>query len=221
MLPHAPTGSQHAAGPKDAPLKSLFPPRAARAQAGTLRPYIHSDVCKHLDWLRLLRLLLDDDRKHASALPWEVSCLTGPKPPHSSQRVLYSKPHAAIRPQNCWATNSLREVAGQHARFIKATVIPAGLRCQGAEIAACFRGTPSSRVAIVGCGLAGLSTAAELLDQGFEVDIYEARPFIGGKVASYKDRDGNHIEVGTFFFVLFLLGGTGSDLAVMLSWVNN
>lgn len=30
----------------------------------------------------------------------------------------------------------------------------------------------------------------------YEVDIYEARPFIGGKVASYVDKDGNHIEVG-------------------------
>ena len=50
-------------------------------------------------------------------------------------------------------------------------------------------------MAIIGSGLAGMSTAAELLDQGFEVDIYESRPFIGGKVASYKDRDGNHIEV--------------------------
>ncbi len=27
------------------------------------------------------------------------------------------------------------------------------------------------------------------------MDIYEARPFIGGKVASYVDKNGNHIEV--------------------------
>lgn len=47
----------------------------------------------------------------------------------------------------------------------------------------------------MGGGLAGLSTAVELLDQGHEVDVYEARPFIGGKVASFKDKDGNHIEV--------------------------
>ena len=36
----------------------------------------------------------------------------------------------------------------------------------------------------MGGGLAGLSTAVELLDQGYEVDIYEQRPFIGGKVGS-------------------------------------
>ena len=52
------------------------------------------------------------------------------------------------------------------------------------------------KVAIVGSGLAGLSTAVELLDQGYEVDIYEQRPFVGGKVASYRDRNGNHIEMG-------------------------
>ena len=56
------------------------------------------------------------------------------------------------------------------------------------------QGAPKLKVAIIGSGLAGLSTAAELLDQGYEVDVYEQRPFIGGKVASYKDRDGNHIE---------------------------
>lgn len=60
--------------------------------------------------------------------------------------------------------------------------------------------TPKLRIAIVGSGLAGLSTAVELLDQGHEVDIYEARPFIGGKVASYQDRDGNHIEMGLHVF---------------------
>ena len=28
-----------------------------------------------------------------------------------------------------------------------------------------------------------------------EVDIYEGRQWVGGKVASYVDRNGNHIEV--------------------------
>lgn len=59
---------------------------------------------------------------------------------------------------------------------------------------------PKLKVAIVGGGLAGLSTAVELLDQGYEVDIYEQRPFMGGKVASYKDKDGNHIEMGLHVF---------------------
>ncbi|KAL6775934.1 ZDS1 [Auxenochlorella protothecoides x Auxenochlorella symbiontica] len=61
-------------------------------------------------------------------------------------------------------------------------------------------GAPRLKVAIVGGGLAGLSTAVELLDQGYEVDIYESRPWIGGKVASFKDKEGNHIEMGLHVF---------------------
>ncbi len=58
------------------------------------------------------------------------------------------------------------------------------------------------RVAIVGAGLAGLSAAVDLVDAGHEVDLYEARPFMGGKVGSWVDDDGNHIEMGlhVFFF---------------------
>ena len=55
--------------------------------------------------------------------------------------------------------------------------------------------SPKLRVAIVGSGLAGLSTAVELLDQGHEVEVFESRPFIGGKVASWV-KDGNHVEMG-------------------------
>ncbi|CAM6095077.1 unnamed protein product [Calypogeia fissa] len=59
---------------------------------------------------------------------------------------------------------------------------------------------PKLKVAIIGAGLAGMSTAVELLDQGHEVDIYESRPFIGGKVGSYVDKQGNHIEMGLHVF---------------------
>ncbi|MCP9882356.1 9,9'-di-cis-zeta-carotene desaturase [Cyanobium sp. Alchichica 3B3-8F6] len=58
------------------------------------------------------------------------------------------------------------------------------------------------RVAIVGSGLAGLSAAVDLVDAGHQVDLYEARPFMGGKVGSWVDEGGNHIEMGlhVFFF---------------------
>uniref|UniRef100_A0A7C9DNM7 Zeta-carotene desaturase n=1 Tax=Opuntia streptacantha TaxID=393608 RepID=A0A7C9DNM7_OPUST len=59
---------------------------------------------------------------------------------------------------------------------------------------------PKLKVAIIGAGLAGMSTAVELLDQGHEVDIYESRPFIGGKVGSFVDKGGNHIEMGLHVF---------------------
>lgn len=56
------------------------------------------------------------------------------------------------------------------------------------------------RVAIVGAGLAGLAAAVELADAGHEVEIFEARPFVGGKVGSWIDADGNHIEMGLHVF---------------------
>jgi zeta-carotene desaturase len=56
------------------------------------------------------------------------------------------------------------------------------------------------RVAIVGAGLAGLAAAVELVDAGHEVEIFEARPFLGGKVGSWVDQDGNHIEMGLHVF---------------------
>ncbi|KAG6430329.1 hypothetical protein SASPL_108394 [Salvia splendens] len=62
-----------------------------------------------------------------------------------------------------------------------------------------YRG-PKLKVAIIGAGLAGMSTAVELLDQGHEVDIYDSRSFIGGKVGSYVDKKGNHIEMGLHVF---------------------
>jgi zeta-carotene desaturase len=46
------------------------------------------------------------------------------------------------------------------------------------------------RVAIVGAGLAGMVSAIELVDAGYEVEIYEARSFVGGKVGSWVDKDG-------------------------------
>lgn len=56
------------------------------------------------------------------------------------------------------------------------------------------------RVAIVGAGLAGLATAVDLADAGCEVQIFESRPFVGGKVGSWVDSDGNHIEMGLHVF---------------------
>ncbi|WP_088240616.1 9,9'-di-cis-zeta-carotene desaturase [Calothrix rhizosoleniae] len=56
------------------------------------------------------------------------------------------------------------------------------------------------RVAIVGAGLAGLVTAVDLVDAGCEVQIFESRPFVGGKVSSWVDGNGNHIEMGLHVF---------------------
>ncbi len=56
------------------------------------------------------------------------------------------------------------------------------------------------RVAIVGAGLAGMATAIDLVDAGAVVEIFESRPFVGGKVGSWIDKDGNHLEMGLHVF---------------------
>lgn len=56
------------------------------------------------------------------------------------------------------------------------------------------------RVAIVGAGLAGLACAVDLAAAGWEVEIFESRPFVGGKVGSWIDADGNHVEMGLHVF---------------------
>jgi zeta-carotene desaturase len=56
------------------------------------------------------------------------------------------------------------------------------------------------RIVIVGAGLAGLSAAVNLADAGHQVEIFESRPFVGGKVGSWIDSDGNHIEMGLHVF---------------------
>jgi squalene-associated FAD-dependent desaturase len=63
------------------------------------------------------------------------------------------------------------------------------------------------KVAVVGGGLAGLSAALELVDHGLAVELYEARPTLGGAVQTLPRRDGDpepppdngqHIALGCF-----------------------
>merc|ERR1719482_2322968 len=56
------------------------------------------------------------------------------------------------------------------------------------------------KVGIVGAGLAGMVAAMDLVDAGHEVEMFELRPFVGGKVSSWQDKEGNHIEMGLHVF---------------------
>ncbi|GKY92853.1 hypothetical protein MPSEU_000254900 [Mayamaea pseudoterrestris] len=58
----------------------------------------------------------------------------------------------------------------------------------------------SLKIGIIGCGLAGMVAAMDLADAGHQVEMFETRPFVGGKVSSWKDKDGNHIEMGLHVF---------------------
>ncbi|MCS7012174.1 MAG: FAD-dependent oxidoreductase [Chloroherpetonaceae bacterium] len=52
------------------------------------------------------------------------------------------------------------------------------------------------KIAIFGGGIAGLTAAIHLLDKGYEVELYEKRAVLGGKVSVWKDQDGDTIESG-------------------------
>jgi squalene-associated FAD-dependent desaturase len=63
------------------------------------------------------------------------------------------------------------------------------------------------KAAIVGGGLAGLSAALELVDAGHEVELFEARPTLGGAVQTLPRREGDpepppdngqHVALGCF-----------------------
>lgn len=56
------------------------------------------------------------------------------------------------------------------------------------------------RVIIAGAGLAGLSTAKYLSDAGHIPVVLEARNLLGGKVAAWKDKDGDWVETGLHIF---------------------
>jgi 15-cis-phytoene desaturase len=56
------------------------------------------------------------------------------------------------------------------------------------------------RVAIAGAGLAGLSCAKYLTDRGHTPIVLERRDVLGGKVAAWKDADGDWYETGLHIF---------------------
>lgn len=55
-------------------------------------------------------------------------------------------------------------------------------------------------IVIAGAGLAGLSTAKYLADAGHKPILLEARDVLGGKVAAWKDDDGDWYETGLHIF---------------------
>ena len=56
------------------------------------------------------------------------------------------------------------------------------------------------KVVVIGGGLAGLSTAKHLVDAGHKPVVLEARDLLGGKVAAWKDADGDYSETGLHVF---------------------
>ncbi|KAJ3673681.1 hypothetical protein LUZ60_005673 [Juncus effusus] len=55
-------------------------------------------------------------------------------------------------------------------------------------------------IVIAGAGLAGLATAKYLADAGHKPILLEARDVLGGKIAAWKDEDGDWYETGLHIF---------------------
>ncbi|KAF5465128.1 hypothetical protein F2P56_015159 [Juglans regia] len=75
---------------------------------------------------------------------------------------------------------------------------------EAAYLSSSFRTSPRPTkpltVVIAGAGLAGLSTAKYLADAGHKPVLLEARDVLGGKVAAWKDDDGDWYETGLHIF---------------------
>ncbi|WP_068605690.1 hydroxysqualene dehydroxylase [Paenibacillus swuensis] len=81
----------------------------------------------------------------------------------------------------------------------------------------------SKQVIVVGSGLAGLTCAMDLLDEGFEVTVLEAGAIPGGRTSNW-DENGMEVESGFHKYIGFyselpkLLERAGINLGEMLTW---
>jgi hypothetical protein len=105
-------------------------------------------------------------------------------------RVLASSPRAAV------SAVLERTTLGDKDRLLDTSLTDKALR--GPAVRA--KDGRKLKVGIVGCGLGGMVTAMDLSEAGYDVEMFEARKFVGGKVSSWLDKDGNHIEMGLHVF---------------------
>src|ERR1700758_1297342 len=59
---------------------------------------------------------------------------------------------------------------------------------------ACRKRIFLKNVIVIGGGLAGLAASVALADAGWRVRLFEQRPFLGGRAASYVLPDGEHVD---------------------------
>lgn len=57
------------------------------------------------------------------------------------------------------------------------------------------------RVAIIGAGIAGIASAIRLAHKGYEVEVFEANEYAGGKLSSFE-QDGYRFDAGPSLFTL-------------------
>ena len=109
-----------------------------------------------------------------------------------------ARPRAAARVRSCrMATEFTSATAADqqgNSAFLNKKLMDRALKGPGVT------SKSKLKIGIVGAGLAGMVAAMDLADAGHDVEMFELRPFVGGKVSSWKDKDGNHIEMGLHVF---------------------
>lgn len=67
------------------------------------------------------------------------------------------------------------------------------------------RPSTAVRAAVVGGGIAGLTAAVALAERGIQVDLFEARAYLGGRVAGWPTTltDGSHVTMSRGFHAFF------------------
>lgn len=103
-----------------------------------------------------------------------------------------------------------RKVAGRRTVRVVAKDFPkpnfeeSGTFQEAAQLSAFIKNAPRpsqpKKVAVIGAGLAGLSAAKYLTDAGHIPIVLEGRDVLGGKVAAWKDEDGDWYETGLHIF---------------------
>ncbi|ONI28989.1 hypothetical protein PRUPE_1G174100 [Prunus persica] len=110
-----------------------------------------------------------------------------------SPQTIYGRPRNGACPLKVVCVDYPRPDLDNTANFLEA-----------AYFSSTFRASPRPakplKVVIAGAGLAGLATAKYLADAGHKPILLEARDVLGGKVAAWKDKDGDWYETGLHIF---------------------
>lgn len=76
----------------------------------------------------------------------------------------------------------------------------------------------AKKAIIIGAGIAGIAATLKAIDQGYEVLVLEARPYIGGRARSFTDKNtgetidnGQHVMMGCYSSLLYVLRRLGTE----------
>ncbi|MBI4895509.1 MAG: FAD-dependent oxidoreductase [Candidatus Aenigmarchaeota archaeon] len=66
--------------------------------------------------------------------------------------------------------------------------------------------TRTTRVAVIGGGISGLTALHELRKNGLDAILYEASDRVGGRILTYPDQSGTNVELGSTYFHKYYYG---------------